>query len=85
MLAYSFEFCIFLKDQYQLLFWYQIAGYYQAFFPYLGFLFKPNLQYELPCLFPLTEVKFCVQLVFITSVLGIPHTNRPHPHDVDTC
>jgi len=55
-------------------------------FPYLSFLFNPNLQDELLSLFPLTELKFCVQLLFIiTSVLGIPHTNRLHPHDVDIC
>lgn len=37
-----------------------------SIFP-LSFLFSPNLQNELPCLFPQTVVKFCVQKYKISS------------------
>lgn len=49
-----------------------------SIFP-LCLLLNPNLQHELPCLFLLTVVKFCVQLVLIIrAVLDMSQIDLTH-------
>lgn len=81
----QFQILHFIKSLIQVIFLVSNIWFLSSIFP-LSLLFNPNLQHELPSLFPLTVVKFCVQLVLIiTSVLDMSQTNRPHLHDVDTC